>query len=78
MPRTLVWDGERGHRALAVRPHRADEGLQGFREVLGTKVIALKVGEPEHNTIVERTNDFLEKPLLPGRVFAGRRPVGLR
>jgi transposase len=44
---------------------------QGFRGVLGTKVTVLKVGEPEHKGIVERTHDYLEKSFLPGRVFAG-------
>ena len=37
--------------------------------MLGTKVIVLKVGEPEHKGIVERAHDYLEKSFLPGRRF---------
>lgn len=44
---------------------------QGFRGVLGTKVIVLKPGEPEHKGIIERAHDYLERSFLPGRVFIG-------
>jgi transposase len=39
--------------------------------VLGTKVIVLKPAEPEHKGIIERAHDYLERSVLPGRVFPG-------
>jgi transposase len=69
VPRTLVWDGEsaigrnRGGRVELT----AD--CQAFRGVLGTKVIVLRPGEPEHKGIIERAHDYLERSFLPGRVF---------
>jgi transposase len=70
VPRTLVWDGEgavgrnrRGRVELTIE-------CQGFRGVLGTKVIVLKPAEPEHKGIIERAHDYLERSFLPGRVFA--------
>lgn len=70
VPRTLVWDGEgaigrnRGGRV------ELTQECQGFRGVLGTKVIVLKPAEPEHKGIIERAHDYLERSFLPGRVFA--------
>jgi transposase len=69
VPRTLVWDGEgaigrnRGGRV------ELTGDCQGFRGVLGTKVIVLKPGEPEHKGIIERAHDYLERSFLPGRTF---------
>ena len=69
VPRTLVWDGEgaigrnRGGRV------ELTGDCQGFRGVLGTKVIVLKPAEPEHKGIIERAHDYLERSFLPGRVF---------
>jgi transposase len=71
VPRTLVWDGEgaigrnRGGRV------ELTGDCQGFRGVLGTKVIVLKPAEPEHKGIIERAHDYLERSFLPGRVFTG-------
>jgi transposase len=71
VPRTLVWDGEgaigrnRGGRV------ELTQDCQGFRGVLGTKVIVLKPAEPEHKGIIERAHDYLERSFLPGRVFTG-------
>jgi transposase len=71
VPRTLVWDGEgaigrnRGGRVELTLD------CQGFRGVLGTKVIVLKPAEPEHKGIIERAHDYLERSFLPGRVFTG-------
>jgi transposase len=47
------------------------QDCQGFRGVLGTKVIVLKPREPEHKGIIERAHDYLERSFLPGRVFEG-------
>ena len=71
VPRTLVWDGEgaigrnRGGRV------ELTGDCQGFRGVLGTKVIVLRPREPEHKGIVERAHDYLERSFLPGRTFEG-------
>jgi transposase len=71
VPRTLVWDGE-----SAIGRNRGGRveltgDCQGFRGVLGTKVIVLKPREPEHKGIVERAHDYLERSFLPGRTFIG-------
>ena len=71
VPRTLVWDGEG-----AIGRNRGGRieltgDCQGFRGVLGTKVIVLKPREPEHKGIIERAHDYLERSFLPGRVFEG-------
>ena len=69
VPRTLVWDGE-----SAIGRNRGGRveltcDCQAFRGVLGTKVIVLKPGEPEHKGIIERAHDYLERSFLPGRAF---------
>lgn len=69
VPRVLVWDGE-----SAIGRNRGGKteltgDCQAFRGVLGTKVIVLKPGEPEHKGIIERAHDYLERSFLPGRVF---------
>ncbi|HEX5088146.1 MAG TPA: IS21 family transposase [Nocardioides sp.] len=71
VPRTLVWDGEG-----AIGRNRGGRieltgDCQGFRGVLGTKVIVLRPREPEHKGIIERAHDYLERSFLPGRVFEG-------
>ncbi len=71
VPRTLVWDGEGAiGRNRGGRIELTGE-CQGFRGVLGTKVIVLKPAEPEHKGIIERAHDYLERSFLPGRVFTG-------
>ena len=71
VPRTLVWDGE-----TAVGRNRGGRieltaDCQGFRGVLGAKVIVLKPRKPEHKGIIERAHDYLERSFLPGRAFTG-------
>ena len=34
-------------------------------------MLVLEPAEPEHKGIIERAPDYLERSLLPGRVFAG-------
>ena len=71
VPRTLVWDGEGAIGRWRSGKTELTADCQGFRGVLGTKVIVLKPGEPEHKGIVERAHDYLEKSFLPGRRFEG-------
>src|SRR4029450_7543430 len=42
---------------------------QGFRGVLGAKVLICKPGDPEAKGIIERLRDYLERSFLPGRSF---------
>lgn len=69
VPRVLVWDGEGavgrwrgGHQVLT-------KECQGFRGVLGSKVIICRPGDPEAKGLVERFHDYLERSFLPGRDF---------
>jgi|SRR5450631_165805 transposase len=69
VPRVLVWDGEGavgrwrgGHQLLTNQ-------CQGFRGVLGSKVIICRPGDPEAKGLVERFHDYLERSFLPGRSF---------
>lgn len=70
VPRVLVWDGEgaigrrRGNRA------ELTGACQGFRGVLGAKVIVCRPADPEAKGLVERFHDYLERSFLPGRTFA--------
>lgn len=69
VPRVLVWDGEgavgrwHGGHPLLTRQ------CQGFRGVLGSKVIICRPGDPEAKGLVERFHDYLERSFLPGRTF---------
>ena len=71
VPRTLVWDGEGAIGRWRGGKTELTLDCQGFRGVLGTKVIVLKPREPEHKGIVERAHDYLERSFLPGRTFTG-------
>ena len=66
VPRTLVWDGEGAIGRWRGGKTELTVDCQGFRGVLGTKVIVLKPREPEHKGIVERAHDYLERSFLPG------------
>lgn len=69
VPRVLVWDGEA---AIGRRRGARTEltgACQGFRGVLGTKVIVCPPGDPEAKGLVERFHDYLERSFLPGRSF---------
>ena len=71
VPRTLVWDGEGAIGRWRGGKIELTADCQGFRGVLGTKVVVLRPREPEHKGIVERAHDYLERSFLPGRDFAG-------
>jgi transposase len=71
VPRTLVWDGEGAIGRCRAGRTELTRDCQGFRGVLGTKVVVLKPGEPEHKGIIERAHDYFERSFLPGRSFTG-------
>jgi transposase len=71
VPRTLVWDGEGAIGRWRSGRSEFTGDCQGFRGVLGTKVVVLKPREPEHKGIIERAHDYLERSFLPGRTFSG-------
>ncbi|MCV7235992.1 IS21 family transposase [Mycobacterium branderi] len=71
VPRTLVWDGEGAIGRWRSGRIELTEDCQAFRGVLGAKVVVLKPAEPEHNGIIERAHDYLERSFLPGRTFSG-------
>jgi len=71
VPRTLVWDGEGAVGRWRSGRSELTRDCQGFRGVLGTKVVVLKPGEPEHKGIIERAHDYLERSFLPGRTSSG-------
>ena len=71
VPRTLIWDGEGAIGRWRAGRTELTGDCQAFRGVLGTKVVVLKPGEPEHKGIIERAHDYLERSFLPGRIFSG-------
>jgi transposase len=70
VPRVLVWDGESAVGRWRPRQPELTAACQGFRGVLGVKVLICKPGDPEAKGIVERLHDYLERSFLPGRIFA--------
>jgi transposase len=69
VPRVLVWDGEAAVGRWRPRQPQLTVACQGFRGVLGTKVLICKPGDPEAKGIIERLHDYLERSFLPGRSF---------
>jgi transposase len=47
------------------------EAMNGFRGMLGTRVIQCRPRDPEAKGLVERANQYLETSFLPGRGFSG-------
>jgi transposase len=70
VPRTLVWDGEGAVGRWRARTPELTAACQGFRGVLGAKVVICKPADPEAKGIIERFHDYLETSFLPGRSFA--------
>jgi transposase len=70
VPRVLVWDGEGAVGQRRRRRTVLTEQAQGFRGVLGAKVIICDPGDPEAKGLVERANGYLETSFLPGRTFS--------
>ena len=69
VPRVLVWDGEGAVGRWRPRQSELTSACQGFRGVLGAKVIICKPADPEAKGIIERLHDYLERSFLPGRSF---------
>jgi transposase len=70
VPRVLVWDGEAAVGRWRPRQPELTSVCQGFRGVLGAKVIICKPADPEAKGIIERLHDYLERSFLPGRSFS--------
>jgi transposase len=70
VPRVLVWDGEGAIGRWRARKPELTEACQGFRGVLGAKVLVCKPADPEAKGGIERFHDYLERSFLPGRSFA--------
>ncbi|MBB1510609.1 IS21 family transposase [Tessaracoccus sp. MC1756] len=66
VPRRLIWDNERG---IGRGPHRA-EGVPAFMGTLATRLVLLRLRDPESKGIVERRNGWFETSFMPGRSFA--------
>ena len=71
VPRVLVWDGEGAIGEYAGGRNKLTTECQGFRGVLGSKVLVLRPRDPEAKGIIERAHDYLERAFLPGRSFTG-------
>jgi len=69
VPRVLVWDGEAAVGRWRPRQPDLTTACQGFRGVLGAKVLICKPGDPEAKGGIERLHDYLERSFLPGRTF---------
>jgi transposase len=70
VPRVLVWDGEAAVGRWRPRQPELTTACQGFRGVLGVKVIICKPADPEAKGGIERLHDYLERSFLPGRTFS--------
>jgi transposase len=71
VPRVLVWDGEGAVGRWRARQPQLTTACQGFRGVLGAKVLICKPADPEAKGGIERLHDYLERSFLPGRTFTG-------
>jgi transposase len=69
VPRVLVWDGEAAVGRWRPRQPELTAACQGFRGVLGVKVLICKPADPEAKGGIERLHDYLERSFLPGRTF---------
>lgn len=65
VPHRLIWDNESG---IGRRNHLA-EGVAGFLGTLGSRIVQLKVRDPESKGVVERAIQYLEDSFLPARTF---------
>src|SRR4029453_4043203 len=69
VPRVLVWDGEAAVGRWRARQPLLTTACQGFRGVLGVKVLICRPADPEAKGGIERLHDYLERSFLPGRTF---------
>jgi transposase len=70
VPRSLVWDNESAVGQWRGGKPVLTEAMNGFRGMLGTRVIQCRPRDPEAKGLVERANGYLETSFLPGRGFA--------
>ena len=63
--RRLLWDNESG----IGRRNGYAAGVAAFAGVLATRIVQVKLFDPESKGVVERANQFLETSFLPGRTF---------
>lgn len=70
VPRAFVWDGEGAVGRWRRGRSELTGACQGFRGVLGAKVIICRPADPETKGITERNNGYLETSFLPGRSFS--------
>jgi transposase len=70
VPRVLVWDGESAVGRWRARQPELTGWCQGFRGVLGAKVLICKPADPQAKGGIERLHRYLETSFLPGRSFA--------
>ena len=73
VPRRLIWDNEIG----IGRRNSYAAGVAAFAGVLATRIVQVKPYDPESKGVVERTNQFLETSILPGRVYVRSSPTPL-
>jgi transposase len=68
-PKTLVWDNESGVGSWRGGRPQLTAAMNGFRGMLGVKVVQCRPADPESKGLVERANGYLETSFLPGRSF---------
>jgi len=69
VPRALVWDNESAVGKWRAGKPELTTMMNGFRGMLGIKVVLCRPGDPEAKGLVERANGYLETSFLPGRSF---------
>jgi transposase len=69
VPRALLWDNESAVGKWRAGKPELTTAMNGFRGMLGTKVVLCRPGDPEAKGLVERANGYLETSFLPGRTF---------
>mgnify|MGYP002652047795 CR=1 FL=1 len=70
VPRALVWDNESAIGKWRAGRPELTTAMNGFRGMLGIKVVLCRPGDPEAKGLVERANGYLETSFLPGRSFS--------
>lgn len=70
VPRALVWDNESAIGKWRAGKPELTTAMNGFRGMLGIKVVLCRPADPEAKGLVERANGYLETSFLPGRSFS--------
>jgi transposase len=69
VPKVLVWDNEAAVGSWRGGRPKLTAEFDGFRGLLGVRVIQCRPRDPEAKGLVERANGYLETSFLPGRTF---------